>query len=169
MHRFLTIFLAGALALATIPAAAATGTEPEMRGYLSTDGGTVMLLTRVRMDSRADAALMVAVMDDDLLEDTLDVTVVQSEPFDRDALAATGAEAGTLFAVYDRELGPGLVVVAVDRADVFLLAMFGEDMDGRAFARITIDAIAYDLEITPGPGWIELDMDDEPAFVTGSL
>ena len=160
-----------AVLVAFVPAGAfaAGEPEPEMRGYVTTDGATVLLLTRMEMDTRADASLMVKVMDDALLEETLDVTVIDAEPFDRDVMRATGTDAGTLFAVYDRDMGAGLVVVAHDGRDLFLIAMFGDDLDGGAFALITIDAIAHDLDVTMGRGWLEVPMDDEPAFVTGSV
>lgn len=169
--QIITLILAVVVAFVPLGAFAAPGDdpEPEMRAYVTTDGNTALLLMRVEMDGRSEAALMVAFMDDTTLEDVLDLTVLQSETFDRDAQRALGVDSGALYAVHDRDLGAGLVVVAADGRDVYVLAMFGDDLDGEAFFFITQDAIANDLDVELGRGWMELDMDDEPSFVTGSL
>ena len=168
MKRLITLIALVAVALTPVGAFASPG-DPEAVAYVTPDGANVLLLMRVETEDRATARFMVSMLDDATLEDTLSLIVIESDELDRDARRGIGADRATLFAVYEPDMGPGLVLVASDGPDVFVLAAFGDDLDGAAFAELTVDAIANDLDIDTPRGYIAVPLDDEPAFSTSSL
>src|SRR5690606_1736331 len=158
MTRLITTILAALVALTAAPVLAASD-DMEMVGYMNRSGDTFIILAHMEADNATHARMMVEVVDADMVEESFDVTVMETRDLDRKQLLGIGADRATMHAVMDDSFTPGLLVVAANDTDVYIFVMVGDDLDGELFAEITRDAIANDLDITTPRGFTEVPMD----------
>lgn len=164
---FLSFIVAFATSYAVVDITSAQIDEDVlMRGWIADDESHFVIAMETDGGSTSTARIMYdMVSDPDMIEGELDMMIVEEMEVEGRNLRTIGADEATLYGVITPDFEAALLFVARSDQYVYMMVMSsynGGELDGEAFAMITVDVIDEGLEDVDTPrNYTEHEVDDD--------
>lgn len=160
--KIISIIVTILIALIAAPVAAQTD-EPEVVGFINERTEVIYLATEIPGTSSADAQIIVAMIDDQFIEENFGGMVFGSETLPSRVAREVNADEGKMFGVL---IDDQVMVVSVLAAgsSVFIFAVGGDDLDSDHASAWQKSVITLGMDAPTPRGFTEFDTDTGPIF-----